>query len=68
MPAWNELLSELTPIPGPEVGPWLVAKLNEWLKKLAAKRNGRNVIFLCIGIPSEAGSARDVSTDRARRY
>jgi len=49
MPAWNELLSELTPIPGPEVGPWLVAKLNEWLKRLAAKRNGRNVIFYASG-------------------
>jgi Serine dehydrogenase proteinase len=45
MPAWNELVNELTPIPGPELGPWLVAKQNEWLRKLRIKRGDRNVIF-----------------------
>ncbi len=45
MPAWNELVAQLAPIPGPDVGPWLVARTNEWLQRLRGKRGERNVIF-----------------------
>src|SRR5260370_6309953 len=49
MPAWNELVNQLEPIPGPAQAPWLVAKVNEWLRRLRTKRGDRNVIFYASG-------------------
>ncbi len=49
MPAWNELVDQLQPIPGPAQGPWLVSKVNEWLRRLRARRDDRNVILYASG-------------------
>lgn len=45
MPAWNDLINEVSALPPQARGPWLQAALTDALKKIGSRRGGRNVIF-----------------------